>query len=426
MRMHVYFSGIGGTGIGPLAVIAKTAGFNVSGSDKQSSKYTEYLAQKGIDVHIGQQDENYIRALHEERPIDWFVYSSALPLENPNHPELSFVNSAKIKHSKRDGFLSYFLSEKNLHLIAFAGTHGKTSSTAMAIWVAKQLDIPISYSVGAKLSFGDMGHYVTDSTYFMYECDEFDKNFLSFNPNLSVLTKVDWDHHEQYSTRSRYIAAFQEFVQKSEQVFAHNEEITYLSLEKQKNVHTIPDRFLDMITLKGEHNRRNAAGVIAVMQAISNHSLDDIITAINTYPGSSRRFEELAPNIYSDYAHTPEEVAATLQLAREYGKPIVVAYEPLTNRRQHYMLNQYKDIFKNLEKLYWLPSYLAREDPNQRVIAPAEFVATIDESAHAAPAQKDSSLKSELQFAARNGAIVLLLAGGGGSSLDEWARSNFS
>jgi UDP-N-acetylmuramate--alanine ligase len=120
--MHIFFSGIGGTGIGPLALLAKQAGFMVSGSDKQSSQYTEYLEKHGIDLYIGQTKEKLI-SHHQHSPIDWFVYSSALPLENPHHPELQVVNELDIKHSKRDEFLQYFLKEKNLQLIAIAGTH---------------------------------------------------------------------------------------------------------------------------------------------------------------------------------------------------------------------------------------------------------------------------------------------------------------
>ena len=75
MRMHIYFSGIGGTGIGPLAAIAKLAGYKVSGSDKQASAYIDYLHSKGIMAHVGQEDDSYIRQLHAKEPIDWFVYS---------------------------------------------------------------------------------------------------------------------------------------------------------------------------------------------------------------------------------------------------------------------------------------------------------------------------------------------------------------
>src|SRR3954447_26835961 len=86
--MHIYFSGIGGAGIGPLAQIAHQAGYTVSGSDKQDSQYIKYLREHGIvNVHIGQTEES-IAAIHTQTPIDWFVYTSALPLENPDAPEL--------------------------------------------------------------------------------------------------------------------------------------------------------------------------------------------------------------------------------------------------------------------------------------------------------------------------------------------------
>src|SRR5690349_17562950 len=100
--MHIFFSGIGGTGIGPLALIAKQAGFEVSGSDKQDSQYIHYLQKQGIkDIQIGQTRES-LEYTHSQHPIDWFVYSSALEKENPNHPELQVVTEKNIKHSKRD------------------------------------------------------------------------------------------------------------------------------------------------------------------------------------------------------------------------------------------------------------------------------------------------------------------------------------
>src|SRR6185437_12189579 len=103
--MHIFFSGIGGTGIGPLALVAKQAGYEVSGSDKQDSLYIEYLKKHGItNIHIG-QDKETIATAHTEHPIDWFVYTSALPLENPNAPELQFCREQNIKMSKRDELL---------------------------------------------------------------------------------------------------------------------------------------------------------------------------------------------------------------------------------------------------------------------------------------------------------------------------------
>jgi UDP-N-acetylmuramate--alanine ligase len=84
--MHVYFSGIGGAGIGPLALIAHQAGYEVSGSDKQDSSYIQYLKEHGVtDVHIG-QEYNQIAEVHAAKPIDWYVYSSAVTKEQGDAP----------------------------------------------------------------------------------------------------------------------------------------------------------------------------------------------------------------------------------------------------------------------------------------------------------------------------------------------------
>src|SRR6476646_7705254 len=100
--MHIYFSGIGGAGIGPLAQIAHQAGYTVSGSDKQDSQYIQYLKKHGVtEIHIG-QDKAAIDRVHDKQPIDWLVYTSALPLENPDAPELAFCREQGIKTSKRD------------------------------------------------------------------------------------------------------------------------------------------------------------------------------------------------------------------------------------------------------------------------------------------------------------------------------------
>ncbi len=108
------------------------------------------------------------------------MYSSALPKTNPHHPELIFCQENRIKTSKRDELLIKSSREKDLKLIAIAGTHGKTTTTAMTIWVLRLISIPASYSVGAKISFGDMGKFDPASEYFIYECDEFDRNFWPF------------------------------------------------------------------------------------------------------------------------------------------------------------------------------------------------------------------------------------------------------
>ena len=144
--MHLFFSGIGGAGIGPLALIAHQAGFEVSGSDKQHSLYIDYLKKHGIrNIHIGQTKDN-ITQVHRRHAIDWYVHSTAISIENPDSPELVFCREEKIKTSKRDELLNHIIRERHLKLIAIAGTHGKSTTTAMVIWLFKQLAMPVSRS----------------------------------------------------------------------------------------------------------------------------------------------------------------------------------------------------------------------------------------------------------------------------------------
>ncbi len=430
--MHIFFSGIGGTAIGPLAMIARQAGYDVSGSDKQDSQYIQYLKKHALDaIHISQTYEA-IAKVHAAHPIDWYVYSSSVAIENPDAPEFTFCREHGIKMSKRDELLNLILQEKNLKLIAIAGTHGKTTTTAMAIWLFKQLGLPVSYSVGAKISFGDMGHYEPDSEYFVYEADEFDRNFLSFEPYLSIISGVSYDHHEIFPTREDYQQAFREFISQSSKTILWQEDNSYLGLEAVPHLLVLSsdDPRIGHLKLAGRYNRLDAWLVVRALHKLTGKPFEDLETLIDNFPGTQRRMEQIIPNLYSDYAHTPEKIRGAMSVALETAavknQAVVVVYEPLTNRRQHYMINDYKDCFAGAAQVYWLPSYLAREDPDMRVIPPEELIARLSDPSLAVPADRDSSLKRTIVAHLAKGDLVVGIAGGGGNSLDEWLRKEFT
>jgi UDP-N-acetylmuramate--alanine ligase len=427
--MNIFFSGIGGTAIGPF--IAKEAGHTVSGSDKQPSQYIDYLTQHGIDsIYIGQTYEA-IAALHRKTPIDWYVYSSSIAIENPDAPEFNFCRQQQIKMSKRDELLNQIMHDKSLKLIAVAGTHGKTTTTAMVIWLYHKLDVPLSYSVGAKFSFGDMGRYDPKSQYFAYEADEFDRNFLAFEPTLSLITGVSWDHHEIFPSREDYQAAFREFISQSKQTIIWREDAAYLDLDDVPGV-TQEDSASPAIAsldLLGQYNRLDGWLAIQAVHLTTNAPLDTLTELIGQFPGLQRRMEQLIPNLYTDYAHTPEKIRGAMSVALEKAainnQPLIVIYEPLTNRRQHYMLDDYGDCFTGAAKVYWTPSYLAREDPTQRIIHPDELISRLADPHIAEPAALNRQLKENIQKHLDEGVLVIGMAGGGGNSLDEWLRKEF-
>lgn len=432
INMHIYFSGIGGAGIGPLAMVAHQAGYTVSGSDKQDSSYIAYLRQHGVnDIHIGQSRQSIVAA-HARQPIDWLVYTSALPLENPDAPELAYCAEQNIKTSKRDELLNQILQDKQLELIAIAGTHGKTTTTALVTWLCKELGEAISYLLPAKTSFAEMGEYNPKSHYFIYEADEFDRNFLAYQPPLSLITGVSWDHHEIFPTREEYQAAFRDFISQSDHSFMWQEDADYLGLEASaaRTILDSGDPVINKLSLRGTYNRLDAWLAIQAVHRATDQPVAKLIDIVNRFPGLQRRMEEIAPNLFSDYAHTPEKIRGAMsvatEMAAESGQKLIVVYEPLTNRRQHYMLDDYGNCFEGAEQVYWIPSYLAREDPAQRIIPPAELISHLTDPSIAMAMERDAELKHVIREHLNAGDMVVAMAGGGGDSLDDWIREEFA
>ena len=129
--MNIYISGISGTGMGPLALMAKAAGFDVCGSDLNKGAIYDELKKSGIEVKIGEQDGEFLKERLDN--LDWFVHTSALPAD---HPELVMAREAGIKCTKRDELTAFLVEELGLKMIAVAGTHGKTTTTSMIVWTA--------------------------------------------------------------------------------------------------------------------------------------------------------------------------------------------------------------------------------------------------------------------------------------------------
>lgn len=398
--------------MGPLALMAKDAGMTVFGSDQAPGAVTNELVDKGIKLYLGEQDGEFLKARAKNEGVDWFVYTSALP---ENHPELQLAKKLKLKISKRDEFISFLIKKLKLKLVAVAGTHGKTTTTAMIIWGAQQLGIPVSYLVGTTLPFAEAGHYDPKSEYFIYEADEYDRNFLSYHPWLAAIPVATYDHPDIYPTEQDYQDAFRQFEAQSEHVLKGNE-------------------IAADVTLGGEARRYDATLAIDVLERMMpekrglkkflNHDRKKIVEAVNSFPGVGRRFEQVSEGYYSDYAHHPEEVAATIEIAREEAeqrglKGVVVVYEPHQNIRQTEIIEDYKDAFVGAHKIYWLPTYLTREDPKLKILEPADFIARLSNKKIAEPAALDEKLANSLKKWHNDGFLVLLMTAG---PADLWLR----
>lgn len=425
--MHIYFSGLGGVGIGPLAEIAHQAGYTVSGSDATDSLMTKQLRDKGIEVAIG-QDGSHIAQIHRSQPIDWFVYTAALP---DDHPELTYAREHGIRTSKRDELLAEIIRDKDLNLIAIAGTHGKTTTTGMLVWASKQLGVPISYSIGTTISFGPSGAFDPSSRYFIYECDEYDRNFLQFHPSISIITSVDYDHVDTYPTEDEYFDAFDQFISQSDLCVMWQEDCgdfskvlgphTQLHMIDKSKVNT--ENAIAELPLVGQHNRENAYLVKTLLVDHLGVSEEKAIDILANFPGTDRRFEKLGDNLYTDYGHHPAEIAATLQLARELNDHVVLVYQPHQNTRQHEIQSEYRDATVLAEKIYWLPTYLTREDASLEVLTPGQLIDGLSNKDSVEPAELDDELWKNIQKHRDAGHLVLCMGAG---TIDAWVRERLT
>jgi UDP-N-acetylmuramate--alanine ligase len=416
--MNIYFSGIGGVGIGPLVHIALDVGYTVQGSDLNESPLTHELRARGVSVSIG-QDGTFLRACHEQEPIDWYVYTAALPVD---HPELTLARELGIKTAKRDELLDRIIKEKNLKLIAVAGSHGKTTTTGMLVWAFKKLNIPISYSVGTTLSFGPSGKFNPGSEYFVYECDEFDRNFLHFSPYVALITSVDYDHPDTYPNEADYLDAFRQFTSQCQKSILWQTDNRELDVNADMGWVLSDNEALD-IAIHGVHNRRNATLVVKAFEYLKLSSKETITDILLTFPGTNRRFEKLGDNLYSDYGHHPVEIAAMLQLAREVSDHIVLVYQPHQNVRQHEVRKQYAGCFVLAERIYWLPTYLSRENPDLSILSPEELTKDITNKDDIRIADLNSELWNAIQEARSEGKLVLCMGAG---TIDKWVRDQLT
>lgn len=400
--MVIYFSGIGGVGIGPLAMIALDCGWKVYGSDIADSDFTEALSLRGAQISIGQQDGAFFHEI-KDKP-DYYVYSSAV---KPGSAELETAKKLGIPCIKRDSLINIIMKEKNLKMVAVAGTHGKTTTTAMVVWLMLKLNLPVSYSIGSTINFGPSGKFQPGSQFFIYEADEYDRNFLNFKPYLSLITNVDYDHPDIYQDRTDYVQAFEQF--------------------KQQSLNVIESELISPfagLKLSG-HNKDNASLAInAVLKIIPEQDLEKLIEIASQFPGTGRRIESLADRVYSDYAHTPTELSSTMALIKEMypETKLSIIYQPHQNQRQLEIVETggYKDALSLADKIYWLPTYLTREKSDLS-LTNLQLIKTLSNKSSAEPAEMNSDLALKLSRDYRGGSAIIFFGAG---DIDAWARAH--
>ena len=416
--------------MGPLALMARAAGFEVCGSDLSAGAIYDELIKAGIDVFIGEQDGEFLKK-HLEG-LDWFCYTSALPKD---HPELLMAKEAGVKVTKRDDLTAFLVEKLGLNMVAVAGTHGKTTTTAMIVWGALKFGLPVSYIVGTTLGFAPSGAYHPGDKFFVYEADEYDKNFLKYHPWLAVIPFVSYDHPDIYPTEEDYKKAFEQFEKQSEKVIKNSE--NGLILQNDKILEYVQDAINKAeFRLAGEARRNDARLALAALCDIWGFHgrgvpyqdlVDHFVDILNEFPGVGRRFEKLRDGLYTDYAHHPEEIKATMEIAKEQAeldgkKGVVVVYQPHQNTRQHAVKDNYREAFVGADRIFWLPTYLTREDPNLPVLTPVDLAKNLVNEDVVEVAELSQGLEIRIRDYLEKGYLVVLMTAG---PADDWLRKKF-
>src|SRR5512135_3173688 len=197
---HVHFIGIGGSGLSAIARLLRESGYTVTGSDRAMTPFAANLQQAGATVYIGHHPR-YVQS------ADWVVRSSAIPDDNV---EVRAAQMAGIPVYKRADFLGKLMADKTG--IAVAGTHGKTTTTAMLAFVLTEIGRSPSFIVGGVMKNYGVNARAGGGNLFVIEADEYDRMFLGLRPRIAVITNVEHDHPDCYPTYEDMVSAFESFI----------------------------------------------------------------------------------------------------------------------------------------------------------------------------------------------------------------------
>ncbi len=354
MEDKLHFIGIGGVGMSAIAKIMLGMGYSISGSDLQHGRFTGILEAMGATIYYGHAAANI--------PVDAqaVVYSSAVKVDNP---EMIEAASRGIPVYKRAEMLAFLMSNKCS--IGVAGSHGKTTVSAMIAVMLDNLNMSPTFAIGGMIPQFCGNSQAGEGDYFVAEADESDGTFLMLFPDIAVITNIESDHLEHYVSLENIVKSFEQYLQQLPDdglAIVCNDCPNALSLSRRvekryityalhneadytatnicySNYGTSSDvwekgKLLGRLELHvpGEHNIANALAAVALGRYLGLE-FADCARALADFCGTGRRFELLGQvdklQVVDDYAHHPTEIMATIKAARDMGtKRIVAVFQP--------------------------------------------------------------------------------------------------
>jgi UDP-N-acetylmuramate--alanine ligase len=360
-RLH--FIGIGGAGMSGLALVCARLGATVTGSDRADSSFMERLREAGLDPFVGHDAANVPQGAE-------VVVSTAIAEDNS---ELALARERGTEPIHRGELLAQLCAEKRL--IAIAGTHGKTTTTAMTVWALQAIGADPAFFVGGEVpGLGPGGSTANagwgEGEWVVAEADESDASFLRLRPEVAVVTNVEMDHHSRWGSLAELHEAFAAFAGPARGLAVPgDEEMGWLEGgdEIRRFDGASPGPAQLNLAVPGEHNRRNARAALAAL-GLAGFGIDAAAEALAGFRGVHRRLElkgSRGPvHIYDDYAHHPTEVRAALSALRELEPSRLVAvFQPHLYSRTKALAREFGAALALADEAIVLDVYSAREEP---------------------------------------------------------------
>jgi UDP-N-acetylmuramate--alanine ligase len=396
---NIYFLGIGGIGMSALARYFNANGVKVSGYDKTSTSLTDALIEEGIAIHFTDD----VSLVDKDAAV--VVYTPAIPA---THTELNFFKNNNYTLLKRSDVLGMLTA--NTFNICVAGTHGKTTTSAMVAHILKDSGYGCNAFLGGIAANYNTNFWsavsnteVENKNVSVAEADEYDRSFLKLSPDIAIVTSMDADHLDIYGTEEAMQNAFIDFTNKIKPngclivkkglarhddfttkdicTYSLNDEtantfIQNLKIENGAYHFNVINNYWSVdgviLNMGGLHNIENALAAICVAKYIKIAD-DKIKAAVASFKGVKRRFEYIIKSdglvMVDDYAHHPEELRALINSAKNLfpTKKCIIIFQPHLFSRTKDLATGFAEVLSLADEAILLPIYPARELPMEGV-----------------------------------------------------------
>ncbi len=428
---HIHIVGVGGKGMSAIGAALLDLGKTVSGSDLKHSPQSERLEQRGARIALGHRSENIAGA-------DIVIHSSAIPSDNP---ELAAAHAAGTAVGTRaEAVAALFNARRG---IAVAGTHGKTTTSALIATVLQSSGLAPSFLIGADIpSLGGVNGRIGVGSWMVLEADEFDDAFLAYRPRIAALTHLEPDHLDHFGTVDRMVSTFEQFVDQLPDGSAlvarcdvpllrqvaerHPGDVTWFGPGGDWQIERYspgasgptldirgPDGQLVLsLPIPGRHNAHNALAALATA-SLAGIDGPEAARALESYSGAERRLELRTDAqgiaVIEDYAHHPTAVRASLQAVRELQpKRVLAVYQPLLQSRTRDLFEDFLDAFEDADQVILAEIYSPPGRETSTGISARHLAEAIRHpNAMALPTFK--SISDRILKVAREGDIVLVM-----------------